>query len=38
MASPYPKEWLIKSAEDFNIDDNFKHLKKVNQTQHSNNN
>ena len=23
MASPYPKEWLIKSAEDFNIDDNF---------------
>ena len=23
MASPYPSEWLIKSAEDFNIDDNF---------------
>ena len=24
MASPYPKEWLIKSAEAFNIDENFK--------------
>ena len=23
MASPYPKEWLIQSAEDFNIDENF---------------
>ncbi len=24
MASPYPEEWLIKSAEDFNIDEDFK--------------
>lgn len=24
MASPYPNEWLIKSAEDFNIDDDFR--------------
>ena len=23
MASPYPEEWLIKSAEDFNIDEDF---------------
>ena len=23
MASPYPKEWLVQSAEDFNIDENF---------------
>ena len=27
MASPYPKEWLIKSAEQFNIDDNFEFSK-----------
>ena len=24
MASPYPNDWLIKSAEDFNIDDDFR--------------